>query len=428
MHQEQGAALGRSADRYEPVIAGTAPANSSTVAILGWSLFALEAVRLMKKPHVVVGDPTFADYAQIHGVPFVPCDMTHFEPLGASQLATKLQAMGVDYAVPLYESTVEWCGAVNAVLLDDPSLHEWSLLFRDKAMMKRRAQLSDIPVGVFRDADDRDDVARFSDQVNHALLSHEPVKPVHIKAFNEAGCKGHYVIRSRADVDRVPDSAFPCLVESDLVGQEIACEVFVHDGEIAFLNISEYIKLGHSVIVPPGPELEARREEILAINQRLVDAFDVKNGLLHPEWFLADDGSIHFGEVAYRVPGGQAFELIERAYGFNAYQAQILCMDPAVTREQVRQFFPAEDDALGHAGILLTYPPPGTVNDFHVPEGLSRDPAFEGHDMVRPGERTVEASEQFVNGTHWGAVYLFSDDPDRIVHLCRKYESHPFYR
>ncbi len=410
-------------------VASNAP-SSSKVAVLGWSLFSIEALRAMGKDYVIVGDPSFEDYARFHHVPFIPCALETFDPLCAQQLAGQLEELGVTYTVPLYEPSVEWCGALNSALLGEPQLLEWSRLFRDKAMMKRRAQLSDIPVGVFSEAESAEDVVQFLDHVNTALLAHEPVKPVHIKAFDEAGCKGHYLIKSRKDVDDVPASAFPCLVESDLEGQEIACEVFVHDGQIVFMNISEYVHLGHSVFVPPSSKLEARREEIRAANQRLVDAFEVKNGLLHPEWFLADDGSIHFGEVAYRVPGGNAFELIERAYGFSPYQAQVLVMDPNVSHEEVRAFFPAEDDSLGHAGVLLVYPETTneTVSDVTVPEGLAIDPAYEGHDMVRPGFREVEKRDQFVNGTHWGAVYLFSDDPERIRRLCQKYESFPFYR
>lgn len=403
-------------------------ADRGTVAILGWSLFAIEAMRRAERPFCVVGPPGFADYARHNDVPFVPCDLTRFDPSEAARIAALLARLGVDFAVPLYEPTVEWCGALNAVLRSRPKLAEWVLLFRNKAMMKRRAQLHDIPVGVFREAKDRSEVVEFLESVNAALLADEPEKPVHIKAFDEAGCKGHFVIRRPEDAEAVSDEAFPCLVESDLEGQEIACEVFIHDGEIVFMNISEYVHLGHSVFVPPGPALEERREDIREMNRRLIEAFEIDNGVIHPEWFLAGDGAIHFGEVAYRVPGGNAFELIERAYGFDPYEGQVLCMDPRATHEEVRAFFPREDRHRGHAGVLLVYPQGDRVSDVCVPRGLTLDPAFESHDLVRPGEREIERSPYFVNGTHWGNVYLFSDDPARIRRLCLHYEKHRFYR
>lgn len=404
--------------------------SKSTVAILGWSLFAIEAMHRRDQPFYVVGPPAMAEYANANQVPYVCWDTSSFHPADAHRLALTLQKLGVDYTVPLYEPLVEWHGAVDAELRGEPDRAEWVQLFRNKAMMKRRAQLFDIPVGVFREAKNRAEVVEFLDHVNVALLAHEPVIPVHIKAFDEAGCKGHFVIRSAEDAEAVPDEAFPCLVESDLEGQEIACECWIHDGEIVFMNISEYVHLGHSVFVPPSPALEARREEVRAMNERLVDAFGIRSGFIHPEWFLADDGSIHFGEVAYRVPGGNAFELIARAYGFDPYAAQVLCMDPAADHQDVVDFFPPEDRFRGHAGVLLVYPSDvdDEVREVHVPEALTDDPAFESHDLVLPAARQVEEREHFVNGTHWGNVYLFSDDPERIRRLCSKHERHAFYR
>ncbi len=402
----------------------------STVAILGWSLFAIEALYRSERNFYIVGPPSFAGYARANAVPFVPCDLTKFDPSKAELLAHQLAQLGVDYVVPLYEPTVEWCGAINAVLFDDPRWSDWVMLFRNKAMMKRRAQLHDIPVGVFREVNDRAGAKEFLAHINDALLVDEPVKPVHIKAFDEAGCKGHFVIRTASDADQVPDAAFPCLIESDLEGKEIACEVFVHDRQIVFMNISEYVHLGHSVFMPPGRELEARREDIRRVNEQLIEAFDIERGVIHPEWFLSDDGSIHFGEVAYRVPGGNAFELIERAYGFNAYEGHVLCMDPNVSHDEVRAFFPPENQARGHAGVLLVYPNAALADEatsLDIPRGMLIDPAFESHDLVRPGARSIPRQEHFVNGTHWGNVYFFSDDPERVRRLCLRYENHDFY-
>ena len=399
----------------------------SKVAILGWSLFSIEAMRRFNREYVIVGPPGFEEYATHNRIPFVGWEMKEFDPDSAEKLGRKLQDEGVEVAVPLYEPLVEWMGVVNGVLMDEPTLYDWSMLFRNKAMMKRRAQLADIPVGVFREAHNRKEVVEFLHHVNEALI--DDFKPVHIKAFDEAGCKGHFVIRNEEDARKVPPKAFPCLVESDLGGVEVACEVFVHDGEIAFMNISEYIHLGHSVMMPPSPRIEAWREELRDMNQQLIDAFEIRHGFIHPEWFLGDDSSIHFGEVAYRVPGGNAFELIESAYGFSAYQGQVLCMDPKATREEVEAFFPDEvGDARGHAACLLAYPKVELIEDVHVPDELLSDPAVRGHDLILPVAREVEQREHFVNGTHYGNIYLFHEDPERIRNLCLKYEDYDFYR
>jgi hypothetical protein len=62
--------------------------------------------------------------------------------------------------------------------------------FRDKALIKRRAQLGGIRVGIFEEAHDKDDVIRFLKRVNQTLLKLEgdPDDPIHMKAFDKAGC------------------------------------------------------------------------------------------------------------------------------------------------------------------------------------------------------------------------------------------------
>ncbi len=426
-HETRRAVDARSPSESPPAKAAADP-HRGTVAILGWHLGTIEAMHRTDRSWWIVGPSDCGDYARTYGIPFVAWDLSHYSASSAHQLAAVLREKGVDFTVPLFEPLVEWHGAIDAELRRDPGRADWVQLFRNKAMMKRRAQLRDIPVGVFQEARTREEVGEFFDQVNHALLAHEPVRAVHIKALREAGCKGHYRVASEDELAAVPENAFPCLVESDLEGQEIACEVWIHDREIVFMNISEYVRLGHSVFVPPSAALEERREEIRTMNQRLVEAFEIERGFIHPEWFLAADGSIHFGEVAYRVPGGNAFELIERAYGFSPYEAHVLVMDPASDPEEVRDFFPAEDEWLGHAGVLLAYPTGAEVHEVELPPALVEDPAFVSHDLMLPFDRKVEQRPFFLNGTHWGNIYLFSDDPERIRRLCQKFERYPFYR
>ncbi len=114
---------------------------------------------------------------------------------------------GVDVAIPLFEETVEWAGAINAVLLDNPRPHGQAVLLRDKALMKRRAQLSGIRVGIFEEAHDRSDVVRFIRRVSQTLLEldGDPDDPIHLKAFDKAGCLGHRTIRTAEEANLIPD-------------------------------------------------------------------------------------------------------------------------------------------------------------------------------------------------------------------------------
>jgi hypothetical protein len=399
----------------------------SHIAVLGWSLRAIEAIDRFDRPYIVVAPSWAEQYAKDNDIPYLSWD---FERLNerSYELAKTLQERGVTVAVPLYEETVEWAGAVNAVLLNNPRLLNQAMLFRDKSLMKRRAQLAGIRVGIFEEAHDRADVVRFLKRVNQALLKldGDPNDPIHFKAFDKAGCLGHRVIKTVDDVDHISDDEFPALLESHLDGWEFACEVFIHNRKIRFLNISEYVHLGYSVFIPASPALEAWRPRIEQEIEKLIEAFDIDYGFIHPEYFVTKDGAMYFGEVAYRVPGGNAFELIERAYGFNPYQAQILCTDPNATEEEIEAFFPREVvDAKGHAGTFLVFPRRRVISEMRVPDETENDPYYEYHDLAPVMEQKVAKRVAF--GNHYGSVYFFGDDPDRMRELLLRQEDLDFY-
>jgi hypothetical protein len=312
--------------------------------------------------------------------------------------------------------------------MGNPRLHGQAVLFRDKALMKRRAQLGGIRVGIFEEAHDRDDVVRFLRRVNQTLLKldGDPDDPIHLKAFDKAGCLGHRVIRTPEEVDAIPDTEFPLLMESHLDGWEFAVEAWIHDGKIRFLNISEYVTLGYSVFVPATPELESWRAAITEQIEKLIKTFDIRFGQIHPEYFVTSDGTMYFGEVAYRPPGFKAFELIERAYGFNAYQASILVFDPKTTEEEIQAFFPKPvEDAKGYAGCFGVYPRRRVVSKLEIPRETEEHPYFDYHELTPPMEETVTKRTAF--GTHWGLVFFFGDDPHKLRDLLKHQEELDFY-
>ncbi|TVS10343.1 MAG: carboxylate--amine ligase, partial [Wenzhouxiangella sp.] len=294
--------------------------------------------------------------------------------------------------------------------------------------MKRRAQLGGIRVGIFEEAHDREDVIRFLRRVNQTLLKldGDPNDPIHFKAFDKAGCLGHRVIRTPDEVDSIPEEEFPALMESHLDGWEFAVEAWVYNGKIRFLNISEYVTLGYSVYVPASPELEHYREKITRQVEKLIKTFGIEFGFIHPEYFVTSDEEMYFGEVAYRPPGFKVFELLERVYGFNAYQALILCFDPKTTEEEIAAFFPREVvDANGHAGCFGVYPRRRVVSRLEIPEETEDHPYFESHELTAPMEETVTKRTAF--GTHWGLVYFVGDDPKELHRLLKSQEELDFY-
>lgn len=397
------------------------------VALLGWSLNAVEAADSFNRRYVVVAPDWAQEYCEKHDIPYVPWN---FERLNdrSVEIAQTLKEMGVDVAIPLFEETVEWAGAINSVLLNNPRLLGQAMLLRDKALMKRRAQLGGIRVGIFEEAHDREDVIRFLKRVNQTLLKldGDPNDPIHLKAFDKAGCLGHRVIRTPDEVDTIPEEEFPVLMESHLDGWEFAVEAWIHDGKIRFLNISEYVTLGYSVFVPATPDLEKYRAQITNEIEKLIKTFDIDFGFVHPEYFVTSDGTMYFGEVAYRPPGFKVFELLERAYGFNAYQGLILAFDPKTTEEEITEFFPKEVvDAKGYAGCFGVYPRRRVVSRLEMPEETENHPYFDFHELTPPLEETVTKRTAF--GTHWGLVYFYGDDPYVMRDLLKHQEDLDFY-
>lgn len=397
------------------------------IALLGWSPNAVDAVNRFDRRYVVVAPDWAEDYCQQHNIPFIAWN---FERLNerSMEIAETLKARGVDVAIPLFEETVEWAGAINSVLLENPRLLGQAMLLRDKSLMKRRAQLGGIRVGIFEEAHDRGDVIRFLKRVNQTLLKldGDPNDPIHFKAFDKAGCLGHRVIRAPDDIDSIPDEEFPALMESHLDGWEFAVEAWVHNGKIRFLNISEYVTLGYSVFVPASPELEKYRPQITAQIEKLIKTFDIDFGFIHPEYFVTSDGEMYFGEVAYRPPGFKVFELLERSYGFNGYQALVLAFDPKTTEDELDAFFPREVvDAKGHAGCFGVYPRRRVVSKLAIPEDTEDHEYFESHELTAPVEETVTKRTAF--GTHWGLVYFSGEDPYEMRRLLKRQEELDFY-
>lgn len=402
--------------------------NKGFIALLGWSLNAVEAAESFDRRYVVVAPDWAEEYCLEHNIPYVPWN---FERLNdrSMEIAQTLKDMGVDVSIPLFEETVEWAGAINSVLLDNPRLLGQAMLMRDKSLMKRRAQLGGIRVGIFEEAHDHDDIIRFLKRVNQTLLKldGDPNDPIHVKAFDKAGCLGHRVIRTPDEVDSIPDEEFPSLMESHLDGWEFAVEAWIHNGKIRFLNISEYVKLGYSVYVPASPELEAYREKITEQIELLIKTFDIEFGLIHPEYFVTSDGTMYFGEVAYRPPGFKVFELLERVYdGFNAYHASMLVFDPKATEEEVESYFPKPvADAKAHAGCFGVYPRRRVVSRLEVPEETEDHPYFESHELTTPQEEIVTKRTAF--GTHWGLLFFVGNDPKEMHRLLERQEELDFY-
>jgi hypothetical protein len=400
-------------------------------ALLGWSLPVIDSMQKANKPFVVVSFPEFSAYAKEHDIPFVGYKLdefgSHSNSLGLAEL---LKPFNVDVAVPLFEETVEWAGALNSIYRDDPRTLNRAFLFRDKAMMKRKAMLGGLRVGLFEVIGSHEQAHHFLDRLNETQLHVEGDEDAwfHVKPFTAAGTVGHRFIKSRQQIEeKIKVSDFPCLAESHLSGKEFSCEAFVHNGKIVFLNITEYVKLGYSNFIPAGPTLESRRDKIHQEIQKIVDVFGIEYGMLHPEFFLGEDETLYFGEVACRIPGGHILELASKAYDFDALLAFVLVHDPSLTEAELAEIFPPNGEIPEkHFGNVMVFPKSGQISKLQIPEELMEDPYYLDNNLVQPlGPQKIGGREGF--GNHFGTVNFAGEDHNRMREILLHYEDVPFY-
>jgi hypothetical protein len=95
--------------------------NKGYIALLGWSINATKAAQKFDRRYIVVAPDWAADFCTANKISFIPWDFLRLNDRSL-EIAKRLQAEGVDVAIPLFEETVEWSGAINSVLLNSPRM------------------------------------------------------------------------------------------------------------------------------------------------------------------------------------------------------------------------------------------------------------------------------------------------------------------
>jgi len=181
-------------------------------------------------------------------------------------------------------------------------------LCSDKLQMKEAAKKVDIAVTPF--------LAGGSSQESGQIYQKLGSKVV-VKERNNSGGKGQCVFKNPSKIE----SSESDLIEGYITGNEMSIESFVQDGQIQFTSTTKYYELGVINIVPSALEV-GLLEQVLEINKRVIEEFNIQFGLTHLEVYLTEKGVL-FGEIALRPPGGHIMTLIEKAHGFNPWELYI---------------------------------------------------------------------------------------------------------
>ena len=260
------------------------------------------------------------------------------------------RANPVDAIVPLDDYDVETAAALREHLRL-PGLGETGArYFRDKLAMRTQAAAAGIPVPPFTPV--------FSyDRLRDYMARVPP--PWVLKPRSEAGAMGIKKLYDAEAVwrwlDQLGDEQSFFHLEQFIPGEIYHVDSLVYDGRILFAQPHKYARppltVAHdggvfvSRTLPDGEEARA----ILALNERLLRAFELERGATHAEFIRGADGQYYFLEVAARVGGANIEQLVEAASGLNLW-GEWARLEIAYAQGQPYTVAPTRHDC---AGILV---------------------------------------------------------------------------
>jgi biotin carboxylase len=239
------------------------------------------------------------------------------------------------------------------------------------------------------------------DGLTGAQLLERLGEPVVVKFVEESGGRGIQFL-SRAEAESLALMKKQ-VAERYLDAPEVSVESFINRGKLLFSNVTSYLKKGH-VNVVPGLLSESERESVLDLNERVIHALHLDWGITHVEIYLTQHGPL-FGEIALRPPGGYIMQLLELAYGFDAWQA--------FSSVELDLPFEFPSKAKRSAAAIIWHPGPGTLKSVPDVRALRKRPEVKHAKLkVEPGDRVEPRSGV---GSDVGYLLLADENTNRLV-------------
>jgi biotin carboxylase len=193
--------------------------------------------------------------------------------------------------------------------------------FRDKLAMRVEARDHGILVPDFVHVLNHDRIRTFLEEVPGPWV---------LKPRTLAGAIGIKKVGSAEEVwrliDTLGDQQSHYLLERFVRGDVYHADSIVYQSEILFVCVSRYgappMKVSHEggiftsrVIDRDTPEYSA----IQSVNEKVLRALRMRNGVNHTEFILSEEGQVYFLETAARAGGAHIVELVEAATGLNMW-------------------------------------------------------------------------------------------------------------
>jgi biotin carboxylase len=193
--------------------------------------------------------------------------------------------------------------------------------FRDKLAMRLRAAENGIPVPEFTGIINYHDITHFVDSVR---------PPWVLKPRLMAGAIGIKKYYEREEVwqriHSLGDQQSFFVLEQFIPGDIFHVDSIWFGGEMTTAIASVYgtppleVTTGGGIfttrLLPRSSEIE---RELHQLNERVLRAFELRNGVSHTEFIRSRDGSLYFLETSARVGGANIADLIEAGTGVNMW-------------------------------------------------------------------------------------------------------------
>ncbi|MFI5117283.1 MAG: acetyl-CoA carboxylase biotin carboxylase subunit family protein [Terriglobales bacterium] len=310
--------------------------------------------------------------------------------LGVSYMA---RSENIDRIVPLDDFDVETAAMLREHLRVPGMGDSTARYFRDKLAMRTKAR------------DEGLAVPEFIHVLNHGRLRdfmNRVPPPWVLKPRSLAGSIGIKKIASAeelwAALQLLGDQQSYYLLEQYVPGDIYHVDTIVYERELLFAIASRYgrppmevSQEGDIFTTRTLPRGSAEERPLLALNEKVLQAFGLVRGVSHSEFIAGRDGKLYFLETSARVGGAHIADLVEAATGINlwaewakieiaggktAYRPPVARNDSAgllisLARQEQPDTSGYNDpeivwrlnDKKHHAGLIVKSPDPGRVQE-----------------------------------------------------------------
>lgn len=238
---------------------------------------------------------------------------------GAAFLARRER---IDRIVALDDFDVE-LGAMLREYLFVPGMGETTArAFRDKLAMRRRARSAGIPCPEFVHVLNHDAIREWTARI---------APPWVLKPRAQAAAIGIRKLHSSEDlwkaIDTLGDASAEYVLEQFVPGDVFHVDSIAFGKEVRFAIASRYntppMAVAHEGGIFATRTLSADdpvSDELLALNTRVLQSFNLVRGASHTEFIRAAGGDWYFLETSARVGGAYIVDVIEAATGLNLWR------------------------------------------------------------------------------------------------------------